>query len=239
MTKKISVCMATYNGEKYIKEQLESILPQLSEQDEVIVSDDGSSDHTLDIVRSFGDERIKIYKNELENGFSKNFENALNHSSGDLIFICDQDDVWMPDKVKVMREALKTHPFVIHDAVVTDGELNVRFESFFEHYGIKSGFLRTLVKTRYSGCCMGFTREFLNKALPFPDNQDLCPYDYWFAYLGEIDHEAYLLNIPLIMYRRHEETALHAGEYSTRTFKEKVDTRIYCMRHLLKRRKEK
>lgn len=234
--KKISVCMASYNGEKYIKEQLESILVQLGEEDEVIISDDGSSDHTLDIVRSFNDPRIRIYDNQLEHGYSKNFENALNHAAGDLIFISDQDDVWMPDKVKVMCESLKTYPLVIHDASVTDGELNIRFDSFFAHYNIRPGFLRTLLKTRYTGACMAFTREFLNKALPFPDNQALCPYDYWFAYLGEYYHQAFLLNIPLILYRRHENTALHAGEYSTRSLGEKINTRIYCMKHVLKRK---
>ena len=87
---KISVCMATYNGEKYIAEQIRSILPQLSEDDEVIVSDDGSSDATLDIVRSFNDPRIRIVQNELEHGYTKNFENALNHANGDIIFISDQ-----------------------------------------------------------------------------------------------------------------------------------------------------
>ena len=78
---KISVCMATYNGERYIREQMESILKQLGEDDEVIVSDDGSKDHTLDIVRSFGDARIKIFENHGEHGYTKNFDNALNHSS--------------------------------------------------------------------------------------------------------------------------------------------------------------
>ena len=119
--------MAAYNGEKYIKEQLESVLSQLDEQDEVIVSDDGSSDHTLDIVRSFGDERIHIYENELESGFSKNFENALNHAEGDLIFICDQDDVWKNNKIEVLLEAFEDSEvaFAFCDGYVTDENLTV------------------------------------------------------------------------------------------------------------------
>lgn len=234
--KKISVCMATYNGEKYIKEQLESILCQLGKNDEVIISDDGSKDSTLDIVRSFQDPRIRIYMNTGEHGFTKNFENALKHSTGDYIFISDQDDVWMKDKVRVMCEALKSWPLVVHDATVTDGDLNVRFESFFQEYGIRQGFLRTLLKTRYTGACMAMRREFLKRALPFPRNQKLCPYDYWFAYLGEYHHEVKLLYIPLILYRRHENTALHAGEYSTRSFNEKVGTRLYCLKELRKRK---
>lgn len=227
--------MATYNGEKYIAEQLGSILCQLGDQDEVIVSDDGSKDRTLDIVRSFHDDRIKIYENELEHGFTKNFENALNHAEGEIIFISDQDDVWMKDKIRVMCEALKHWQIVVHDATVTDGDLNIRFESFNTHYNMKQGFLRTLLKTRYTGACMAMRREFLEKALPFPENQNLCPYDYWFAYLGEYNRVLKLLNIPLILYRRHENTALHAGEYSTRTLKEKIGTRLYCLNEMKKR----
>ena len=231
--------MATYNGEKYIYEQLESILKQLKETDEVIISDDGSSDSTLEVIRSFCDERITVIENELEHGYTKNFENALNKATGDIIFISDQDDVWMDDKVKVMCEALKTCELAVHDASMTDSDLNVTVPSHFERFNIKPGFLRTLLYTRYTGACMAMRREFLELSLPFPENQALCPYDYWFAYLGEYTKKILVLNIPLIYYRRHENTALHAGEYSTRTFNEKLMTRIYCMKEMHCRLKER
>ena len=231
--------MASYNGEKYIAGQLSSVLKQLKSTDEVIISDDGSSDRTLEIIRSFGDDRITVINNSLEHGYSKNFENALRHSTGDYIFICDQDDVWMDDKVRLVCEALKCHDLIIHDCSVTDKDLNVKFESFFDQYDIRQGFLRTLAYTRYTGACMAMKRSFLDYALPFPDNQPLCPYDYWFAYLGEYYRKAYLLRIPLMYYRRHENTALHAGEYSTRSFKEKAATRIYCIAEMIRRHRER
>lgn len=231
--------MATYNGEKYIHEQLASILKQLKETDEVIISDDGSSDKTLDAVRSFHDDRIVIVKNDLEHGYTKNFENALNKATGDIIFISDQDDIWMDDKVKVMCEALKTCGLAVHDASMTDSDLNVTVPSHFERFNIRPGFIRTLLYTRYTGACMAMRKDFLDLALPFPDNQTLCPYDYWFAYLGEYTKKIRVLNIPLIYYRRHENTALHAGEYSTRTLSEKILTRVYCMNEMLKRLKER
>ena len=234
---KISVCMASYNGEKYIREQLESILKQLKEDDEVIVSDDGSKDYTLDVVRSFGDARIKIFENQGEHGYTKNFENALNQSTGDIIFISDQDDVWMDNKVERCLEALKDHELVIHDATMTDENLNVTAVSHFQKYGVKKGFWNTLFYTRYTGACMAFTRGFMmHRVLPFPKLQKYCPYDYWLAYLGEFYHEAVVLDEPLILYRRHEGTALTAGEYSTRTLWEKVYTRIYCLQKVLTRR---
>ncbi len=74
---KISVCLATYNGEKYIKEQLNSILSQLGNDDEIIISDDHSTDNTIEIIKSLEDDRIKIFVNNLEKGYSKNFENAI------------------------------------------------------------------------------------------------------------------------------------------------------------------
>ncbi len=95
----ISVAMATYNGEKYIKEQLESILLQLENQDEVIVSDDGSTDHTLKIIESLNDQRIKILKGP-RNGVKQNFAHALSFCKGKYIFLSDQDDIWLENKVK-------------------------------------------------------------------------------------------------------------------------------------------
>lgn len=94
----ISVCMATYNGEEYIKEQLESILCQLGEMDEIIISDDGSTDNTLNIIESYNDSRIKIHINTGKHGFVYNFENALQKAKGEYIFLSDQDDIWLPEK---------------------------------------------------------------------------------------------------------------------------------------------
>lgn len=236
---KISVCMATYNGENYIKEQMESILKQIKDTDEVIVSDDCSTDRTLDVLKEMNDSRIHIFTNELEHGYTKNFENALNHATGDVFFISDQDDVWKENKIKVCLEYLKKYDLVIHDATMTDRNLNVTAESHFEKYGVKPGFLRTFVYTRYTGACMAFTKKFYDLAMPFPENQRLCPYDYWFAYLGEFYKKAIVLNAQLILYRRHEGTALTAGEYSTRPMADRINTRLYLFKELLKRRKQK
>ena len=106
-TPKISVCIATYNGEKYIKEQLESIIHQLGEYDEIIISDDGSNDKTIQIIENFKDTRIKIfnhspnrktkYKFDLT---TRNIENALSKAKGDFIFLADQDDIWIKNKVE-------------------------------------------------------------------------------------------------------------------------------------------
>ena len=118
----ISVCIATYNGAPYITEQLASICAQLSDNDEIIVSDDGSTDGTLDVVRAFGDPRIRIVHNQSQRCYTANFENALRYAQGDYIFICDQDDVWLPKKVETIVHYLRDEGYsvVAHDAIVTD-----------------------------------------------------------------------------------------------------------------------
>ena len=231
----ISVCMASYNGEKYIKEQIESILKQLSDKDELVISDDGSTDSTIEVIQSIHDERIKLIHNQGEHGYSRNFENALKHSKGDYIFLSDQDDVWKDNKVETIIPLLQKYAFVVHDTEMTDENLQVFATSQFERYHVKPGFWNTLARNRYNGCCMAFTRDFLNKALPFPKNQHLSRYDYWLPYLAEYKHISYTLYKPLILYRRHEGTALNAGEGSSRGFMEKIVSRIYCFIEVIKR----
>ena len=101
---KISVCIATYNGEKYITDQLKSILSQLGGQDEIIISDNLSTDNTLNMIRLLNDDRIKVYHNDARNVI-RNFENAIIHATGGIIFLSDQDDLWKPGKVKKMMNA--------------------------------------------------------------------------------------------------------------------------------------
>ncbi len=232
----ISVCIASYNGEKYIREQLESILAQLENEDEVIVSDDGSTDTTLKIISDIQDSRIKVINNELEHGYTKNFENALNYCKGEYIFLADQDDVWCPDKVKKCIQALQSKPFVVHDAIMVNSDLEVFDTSQFKRYNVKPGFIHTFIRNRYNGCCMAFTRDFLENALPFPKNQHLCRQDYWLPYLAEFHHDSITLFEGLIWYRRHEGTTLNAGEKSSRSFYEKVVSRFYVLFEVLKRK---
>lgn len=119
----ISVCMATHNGEKYISEQIDSILVQLSKEDEIVISDDGSTDNTLSIIEAYQDHRLKVHRFQQPEKSShphlyvtKNFENAIRQAKGDFIFLSDQDDCWMKDKVLKCMEYLKDNILVVHDA---------------------------------------------------------------------------------------------------------------------------
>ena len=230
---KISVCMATYNGEKYIKEQLDSILIQLSDSDEVIVSDDGSSDKTIEIIERLNDSRIKIILNKGEKGYTKNFENALKNSDGDIIFLSDQDDVWEKNKVKDMVKELSSYDLVISNAEIVDKDLKLINKSHFDLRGVKRGFWINFLKTRYIGACMAFKGEVLKKVLPFPKNQKLCAHDYWITIVCEAFYKVKLIDQPLIKYRRHGNNASSGGDKSKNTLLKKIRVRLYSGYNLI------
>lgn len=232
---KISVCMAVYNGANYIKMQLDSILPQIGIHDELIISDDNSTDNTLEIISNYNDNRILIFTNENEKGYSKNFENAISKSTGDIIFISDQDDVWLDNKVAIMLKALEKSSLAVHDASIVDDSLNLVSKSHFELFNVKSGFLNNFLKTRYIGACMAFKREVLKKAFPLPENQKLCAYDYWLTLVAEYYYSVELVKEPLIKYRRHFSNASTGGQKSTNSLMKKISVRMYCLFYLLKR----
>lgn len=201
---KISVALAAYKGEQFIAEQLESILAQLGENDEIIVSDDYPQGKTRDIVEKYAnqDKRIRYIEGEGK-GVVKNFENALKACSGDVIFLCDQDDVWLPDKVSTVMEEIKNGAqLVLHDASVTDGELNVTQPSFFSIRKSNTDYKSNLIKNTFVGCCMAFTRQVMLECFPFP--RELPMHDWWIALVAiKKGYKTVLINKPLILWRRH------------------------------------
>ena len=225
----ISVCMATYNGEKYIKQQLDSILSQLSEVDEVIISDDNSNDKTMDVIRAIDDSRIKIYLNKGRHNYTSNFENALNHANGDIIILSDQDDVWRDDKIKVVSEDLMEFDFVTSDAIIVDQELNIIAPSFWALRKPLFSAWGDLYRCGYLGCCMAFRRNVLQKALPFPANKKLCVHDLWLQLIGSFYFNVKYEKLPLILYRRHGDNVSGAGMDKGVSFVMKIIYRLYVL----------
>jgi len=156
---KISVCMATYNGERYVAVQLTSILNQLSDGDELIISDDSSIDNTTTIIKSFNDNRIKLYENQQFKSPIFNFENALKHANGEYIFLADQDDIWMPRKVEIFKKYLNDYDLVLSDANIIDDSGKEIYESFYRVNASNGGLLKNMVKNSYLGCTMAFNRK--------------------------------------------------------------------------------
>ncbi|MFV0665043.1 glycosyltransferase family 2 protein [Denitromonas sp.] len=229
----ISVCLAAYNGAAHIREQIDSILPQLGAEDELIVSDDGSTDDTHDLVMAIGDARIRLI-NGPRKGLIRNFEHALAHVRGDLVFLSDQDDLWLPGKVERMEIELERALLAVSDCRVVDNALGPVHPSFFSLNGSRPGLLRNLLKNGYLGCCMAFRRELLATALPFPDQLPM--HDWWLGLVAQMTGRVRFVNAPLSLYRRHGGNASISGERSTFPLSVRLHWRLYLLVQLARRR---
>lgn len=229
----VSVCIATYNGIDYLKEQLESILYQLSPCDEIIISDDGSNDGTVELIDLFKakDKRIKFFQGPKE-GLIKNFENAINHSIGGFVFLSDQDDIWIDGKVTTMKSALLKNHLVVSDCFVIGKDELVIYDSFFANNGSRKGVVKNLIKNSYLGCCMAFRREILELALPFPKTIPM--HDWWLGLVAESFYNTSFINTKLLKYRRHGNNASPTGEKSTTTLGAKFIYRLNLIKPILR-----
>jgi len=202
---KISVCLASYNGSKYIKRQIISILSQLDKSDQLVVSDDCSSDDTIIIIESFKDSRIKLIKNKYNIGVVANFESALKVANGDIICLSDQDDEWMVNKVSFLRDffIINNVDLIVHDAKIMQGG-NIVTNSLFKQIGSSGGLFKNIYSNSYTGCCMAFRRRILKKILPIPNKKGIF-HDAWIGILAKFyKFRVIFIATPLVIYNRHE-----------------------------------
>lgn len=225
--------MGVYNGEKFIAEQIASILPQLEEEDELIISDNRSTDHTRQIINDFTDSRIKVFDNPTFTHLIANFENALKHATGEVIFLADCDDVWLPGKIVIMKRLVENYDLVVSDCVVVDAELSVLHESFFKLANVRKGLIRNIFKNTWIGCCMAFRKRLLDIALPFPKNIPM--HDMWLAGLAELFGKTYLCNQRLMKFRRHGSNLSATAGTSPYSLVKKIRFRADLIIALLKR----
>jgi glycosyltransferase involved in cell wall biosynthesis len=228
----VSVCMAVKDGASYVGEQIDSILCQLGPGDELIVSDDHSRDSTIDVIRRFNDPRIKIHSSNRV-GIAHNFEVALSRSTGDFIFLADQDDIWYPEKLYTMLPHLSTYELVVCDCRLVDDGGDVIVGSFFELNRSGKGFVKNLISNSYMGCCMGFQRKILEKALPFPGNNVV--HDFWIGMIAEAHYSSVFLKQPLVSHRLHGSNASTSGRRSNASPIKRVSQRYQLVRNLISR----
>lgn len=215
----ISVAMCTYNGETYLAEQLESLLRQTRLPDELVVCDDHSTDHTLQILEFFAAQSpfpIRIIQNETRLGYNKNFEKALGNCTGDLIFVSDQDDYWLPEKIEEISDFLMAHPdvdLVFSNAQVADNQLNSTNMLFWERVSFTDDTRQRWVEgealdilldgNRVMGCASAIRRDLLDAVLPIPDVPGYI-YDGWMALVAAARGTIRFYEKPLLIYRTHE-----------------------------------
>jgi glycosyltransferase involved in cell wall biosynthesis len=207
----ISVCLAGYNGERYITAQLQSILTQLGAKDEVIVVDDASTDGTKQKVLSLGDSRIQLVEHTINRGVSRTFEDAIRTASGRILFLSDQDDLWSPNKVAVMLEAFRSHPdatLIATDVSLIDSDGSLIAESYFKPRGeFRPGLWANLVRNRFGGCTMAFRSELIGDILPLPRKYDVL-HDVWIGVRNSLSgHKTLYIPEALVLNRRHATTA--------------------------------
>jgi glycosyltransferase involved in cell wall biosynthesis len=220
----VSVCMASYNGSAFIEIQISSIIKQLSEFDELIISDDGSDDCTIEVIRQYmkTDKRIKFFTGP-KKGLVANFGNALNQAKGEYIFLADQDDVWEANKVEIFKERLEFYTLVISDCTVNDAELNIINSSFYSLNGSKAGFFKNLYKNSFLGCCMAFRKDLLDDVLPFPGSIPM--HDWWIGLVAETKYSTIFIPDKLLKYRRHGMNASPTSEKSSSSLFRKLQYR--------------
>jgi glycosyltransferase involved in cell wall biosynthesis len=235
--------MATFNGGKYLRKQIHSILKQLAVNDELIISDDGSTDQTVEIIKSFTDSRILLLfhskdinlKKEKHSHYlvSSNFENALKHAKGDFIFLSDQDDVWVDNKVEVMLSYLSNHSLVMSDFIIINDDGVIVSDSFFKLLKLPRGLILNVSKPIYHGCCMAFTKKVLDDALPFP--QKLILHDSWLGIVAESFGKVKFIDDKLVLYRRHYQNASFSAGESTNTIVFQIRYRVVFFFQLIKK----
>ena len=200
---KTNIILGSYNGEKYIKEQIKSFFRQTQLPDLLIVSDDASTDRTVEVVRALAKVSpfpIKIIENTTNSGYTKNFENLLEVADGDFIFFSDQDDYWFPEKIEmVTREFLKSAKtmWVINDMILADG--NLEPTPFTQLTNIRK--IGMSDETFVAGCAVAIRKEWKNVVLPFPENYE--GHDNWISRLAAITDSRSIIEKPLQLYRRH------------------------------------
>jgi glycosyltransferase involved in cell wall biosynthesis len=208
--------MTTYNGERYLKEQLDSILIQLGGEDELVISDDGSTDGTIDIIKRYDDPRIKLFHHTKDNTVdsmaaaalrhvSQNIEFAINQSRGEHIFLADQDDVWENDRITIVKQHLIDHDLVLCNHKLINSNGYVINEKYYDKNPISDFLIKNLISIPFLGCCMAVKRSALAYMLPFPA---CCPsHDNWMGCAAVMNGSCKFIDTPLHRYRRHEANA--------------------------------
>ena len=214
--KRIDILMATYNGEKYLVEQLDSIINQTYRNWNLLIRDDNSTDKTLEIIQNYHkkDKRIKILKDNKGNlGIVRNFEELLKSSESEFIMFSDQDDIWVENKLDMylkMIEKIKNKGFMIHsDAILFDkNKSNILKDTFISKKAINKGLENVFFNYFVQGATILISKEIKNFILPFP--KEVYLHDRYIHLISELFFERIFVNKALIYYRQHGDNQIGA-----------------------------
>jgi glycosyltransferase involved in cell wall biosynthesis len=214
----ISIALCTYNGEKFLSEQIDSILGQTYKNLEIIIVDDVSTDKTIDILSPYAekDKRIKLFRNEANLGFNKNFQKALGLTSGEFIAISDQDDVWLPQKLQRLFDNIKNNWLIFSNSSYF-GDL--KQGKLLNDFNLPGNYKGILLRNHVTGHTSLMRRDFLDFVLPFPQGGY---YDWWMGFVASYQNKIVFLDEALTLYRVHSgsvvQSRLDAGNVKKQEF---------------------
>lgn len=232
---KSSICIATYNGERFIEEQITSILHQIDNEDEIIVVDDCSKDNTINILKSFNDSRIKIFINEVNRGHVFSFEKSISLAKNEIIFMSDQDDIWLENRYLLLKKELIQNDVLLVSSnsgfIDSKGDkldinlIRLKKEDSSKYFlNIVNIFLG---KAGYYGCCMAFKKELIEFILPYPSYIE--SHDLWIAMVANYKKSNLHLDSKTLARRIHGANA----SVGKRPFIKGIISRIVFLRSLL------
>lgn len=242
----ISVAMATYNGQEYLPKQLESILVQTKKVDEIVIVDDCSTDGTVEMIREYAkqypESNIRFFLNETNLGYKKNFHKAMSLCEGDIIFLCDQDDIWKENKVDILCGLLENNTDI---GLISSSFIQIDSDGN-EVSGNKSAYVRTMDEEKLylvpledlifhnvsQGCAMAFRKEV--RDLYLKHFTDELPHDWVLNVVAAIEKKCYYLNSPMFFYRIHDKNTIGLNEGLTLNSKNSLAVRTHDAKQTVK-----
>lgn len=201
----VSVAMATYNGARYIREQLDSIIGQTYPNIEIVLVDDGSSDSTMQILEQYRQQYpfISVHRNEVNMGVTPTFEKAISLCKGEYIALSDQDDIWMPEKISVLVKEIGQHDAVYGNSLLVDVQGTSLNKTFSDLMNIQTYYCGSpfLLSNSVPGHAMLMKRSFVEKVLPLPKN---IFFDLWLGFCAAGNNGIRYVDQILVHYRQHD-----------------------------------
>ena len=228
----IVILLSTYNGEAYLKEQLDSLYSQTYKNIQVIVRDDGSSDKTLDILNSYDVVLLQSTKNVgVKKSFSMLLEYAIHETNANYFMFCDQDDVWEKDKIENTSIKMKeleikypNKPLLVHtDLKVVDENLNILNHSFWKYEKLKpteNNFNRLLIQNTITGCTVMINQRLAQLSVPIPSESIL--HDYWIGLVASYFGKIGILEKQTILYRQHDKNSVGSAGFGLKYFQKRL-----------------
>ncbi|WP_286120452.1 glycosyltransferase [Zhihengliuella sp. ISTPL4] len=212
---RVSVCMATYNGERFLAPQVESILAELEPQDELVVVDDASTDGTTRVLERFNDPRIHVHAHAENRGYVRTFEEAMGRATGDVVMLSDQDDVWIPGRRALFVSALQDSAVAASNLVLLGSDDPLpnpltrrpwRLRAAWSRQGVRNALRILAGMAPYYGCAMAVRRDAIERVLPFPAYLDES-HDLWLALFGNAHGTMRHIETATIRRRIHDTNA--------------------------------